>query len=222
MNQIPNIEEVESPLYELKNRIKWDYSYYISREKSANGYWKRVDSIDQVPLHAARTHRTHPVEEPDNLFLYKIYQYLLTHHQQLQKARETHYFKGYSAGLADGTRKPVIVLGILNEVYKKLESFSPDYYDTPPTADELIANRYTRAMLDKLQTIIDRYHSELDQPIRDDWNEDMERSHTLAELDQPKKETVFVKVGGINDSKIIETEVVYGKGGVNRDQEVSK
>ena len=38
-----------------------------------------------------------------------------------------------------------------------------------------------------LQTIIDRYHSELDQPTRDDWNEDMEHSHGLNELDQDKK-----------------------------------
>lgn len=68
--------EQDGFIYELKNRIKWDYSYYVSREQSANGYWKRVDSLEQIPSHAISTHRTHPIENPDNLFLYKTYMYI--------------------------------------------------------------------------------------------------------------------------------------------------
>lgn len=81
-----SVEAVGSLLYEVKHRIEWDYSYYVSREESANGYWKRVSSIEEIPTHAVSTHRTHPVDEPDNLFLFKIYQYLLNHQQQVEEA----------------------------------------------------------------------------------------------------------------------------------------
>ncbi len=67
--------EQDGFIYELKKRIKWDYSYYISREGSAGGFWQRVDSIEHIPPHAISTHRTHPIETPDNLFLYKAYKY---------------------------------------------------------------------------------------------------------------------------------------------------
>lgn len=81
-----SVEAVGSLLYEVKHQIEWDYSYYVSREKSTDGYWKRVSSIEDIPTHAVSTHRTHPVHEPDNLFLFKIYQYLLNHQQQVEEA----------------------------------------------------------------------------------------------------------------------------------------
>ncbi len=85
-NHTDSVEAVGSLLYEVKHRIEWDYSYYVSREKSTGGYWKRVSSIEEIPTHAVSTHKTHPVDEPDNLFLFKIYQYLLNHQQQVEEA----------------------------------------------------------------------------------------------------------------------------------------
>lgn len=78
----------EELLFEIKNRIEWDYSYYISREESTAGYWKRVSSIDQIPLHAISSHRTHPVEEPDNLFLHKVYKTLQAERQKREEVVE--------------------------------------------------------------------------------------------------------------------------------------
>lgn len=96
------VEEIpgEGLLYELKNRIEWDYSYYISREKSTGGYWKRVSSIAQIPHHAISTYRTHPVEEPDNLFLHKVYTALTETDQQAREEERERYAHSVPDGMA--------------------------------------------------------------------------------------------------------------------------
>ena len=95
-----------------------------------------------------------------------------THHQQLQKARH------------DWLREEIVRLeGMKNIVGSQTEISSNE--SLVKMVKNVIELKGEMAYNQALQTIIDRYHSELDQPTRDDWNEDMEHSHGLNELDQP-------------------------------------
>ena len=134
-----SVEAVGSLLYEVKHQIEWDYSYYVSREKSTDGYWKRVSSIEDIPTHAVSTHRTHPVHEPDNLFLFKIYQYLLNHQQQVEEAvlqadATGAYHSGYLAGKAEveeAVRKErERIKAVITQVREKYGLDIPDEVDS--------------------------------------------------------------------------------------------
>lgn len=137
----PEVEE--GFIYLLKRRIEWDYSYYVSRENSFGGYWKRVDSIEQIPPHAMSSHRTHPVDNEDNLFLYRVYVYITAlttkHAEELEKAREEE--RQRAAGI--------------------VESMMEDHEHWRPIAQRILAPTKTDE--------------------HDDWNEDMERAHVLAD-----------------------------------------
>ncbi len=138
-NHTDSVEAVGSLLYEVKHRIEWDYSYYVSREKSTGGYWKRVSSIEEIPTHAVSTHKTHPVDEPDNLFLFKIYQYLLNHQQQVEEAvlqadATGAYHSGYLAGKAEveeAVRKERerIEEQVLTPLYEKIDKWFQEKHD---------------------------------------------------------------------------------------------
>lgn len=86
-------------------------------------------------------------------------------HHQLQKARH------------DWLRKEIVRLKKMRQV-ENVTSETESEYEYQVRNNRCIGNNKA------LQTIIDRYQAELDQPTRDDWNEDMERSYVLAELDQ--------------------------------------
>lgn len=134
-NHTDSVEAHESLVYEVKQQILWDYSYYVSREQSVNGYWKRVSSIDDIPLHAIGSYKTHPVEEPDNLFLFKVYQYLLTQSQQVEEAVERVAKAIYDEMVCDDPRgKPDWVPrgNLIKQVEarrKALQALTPNHQD---------------------------------------------------------------------------------------------
>ena len=95
-------------------------------------------------------------------------------HHQLQKARH------------DWLREEIVRLeGMKNIVGSQTEISSNE--SLVKMVKNVIELKGEMAYNQALQTIIDRYHSELDQPTRDDWNENMEHSHGLNELDQDNK-----------------------------------
>lgn len=107
-------------------------------------------------------------------------------HHQLQKARPEGYEQGYTQGKFD--EKMDAEYKHPEELQKAREEEKERLFKNPL---ELFRGNRIKMTLEAREALLMAIdiipdHSELDQLTRDDWNEDMERSHTLAELDQDK------------------------------------
>jgi len=146
MNQIPNIEETQKTRDKF-DEIVLDFNQKFYYEHQQRGLTRLRDDV--------------------------VGWLRATLHHQLQKARE----EGYNAGLADGTGKPLLAVEQmlqkareewLREEIKHLQILKRTPQDCEKCHACELAMSCTTAESDRylnqcLQTIIDRYQSELDQ-----------------------------------------------------------